>query len=141
MKCKGNTQITQIWKKPKTSPSNQAKGCLSLFNYFIDISPTLKSPLFAKKTCFFDKKWTHFSFFSVTWFHIVVPRQRLQVFPEAEIHGWDFWLRVPLEFLLAQDIKIYKFKCMVSPKNMCCHFEKDMQKYTVNDYRNPIGTL
>ena len=54
--------------------------------------------------------------FSVIWFHIAVPRQRLQVFPEAEIRGWDFWLRVPLEFLLVQDIKIYKFKCMVSPE-------------------------
>ena len=42
------------------------KGCLSLFNYFIDMSPTLMSPFFVEKTrffpsktCFFHKKWTH----------------------------------------------------------------------------------
>ena len=29
------------------------KGCLSLFNYFIDMSPTLLSPFFVEKTCFF----------------------------------------------------------------------------------------
>ena len=34
------------------------KGCLSLFNYFIDRRPTLMSPFFVEKTCFFDKKWT-----------------------------------------------------------------------------------
>merc|ERR1712051_209780 len=41
------------------------KGCLSLFNYFIDRSPTLMSSFFVektcfsrKKTCFFNKKWT-----------------------------------------------------------------------------------
>ena len=54
-----------------SSPPHQAtninpKGCLSLFNYFIDMSPTHMSPffvertcLFPSKTCFFDKKWTH----------------------------------------------------------------------------------
>ena len=43
-----------------------AKGCLSLFNYFIDMSPTHMSPFFVEKTClfpsktyFFNKKWTH----------------------------------------------------------------------------------
>ena len=35
-----------------------SKGCLFLFNYFIDMRPTLMSPFFVK-TCFFDKKWTH----------------------------------------------------------------------------------
>ena len=35
------------------------KGCLSLFNYFIDMSPTLMIPFFVKKTCLFNKKWTH----------------------------------------------------------------------------------
>ena len=42
------------------------KGCLSLFNYFVDMSPTLMSPFFAEKHgfflqkhVFFDKKWTH----------------------------------------------------------------------------------
>ena len=34
---------------------NCTKGCLSLFNYFIDMSPTLMSPFFVKKTCFFNK--------------------------------------------------------------------------------------
>ena len=28
------------------------KGCLSLFNYIVDMSPTLMSPFFVKKTCF-----------------------------------------------------------------------------------------
>ena len=28
------------------------KGCLSLFNYFIDINPTLMSPFFVEKTWF-----------------------------------------------------------------------------------------
>ena len=30
------------------------KGCLSLFNYFIDMSPTLLSPFFVEKTWFFS---------------------------------------------------------------------------------------
>ena len=41
------------------------KGCLSLFNCFIDMRPELMSPFFVKKqvffpskACFFDKKWT-----------------------------------------------------------------------------------
>ena len=37
------------------------KGCLSLFNCFIDRSPTLKSPkiwFLPWKACFFDKEWT-----------------------------------------------------------------------------------
>ena len=33
------------------------KGCLSLFDYFIDTSPTLMSPFFAKKHVFF--LWAH----------------------------------------------------------------------------------
>ena len=32
------------------------KGCLSLFSYFIDRRPTLMSPFFVKKTCFFLEK-------------------------------------------------------------------------------------
>ena len=46
--------------------SEVVKGCLSLFSYFIDMKPKLMSPFFVektcvwrKKTCFFDKKWTH----------------------------------------------------------------------------------
>ena len=54
-----------------SSPPHQAtninpKGCLSLFNYFIDMSPTHMSPFFVEKNLsfsfknmFFDKKWTH----------------------------------------------------------------------------------
>ena len=45
---------------------NPFKGCLSLFNYSIDMSPTLMSPFFVKKHVFegkkhvfFNKKWTH----------------------------------------------------------------------------------
>ena len=41
------------------------KSCLSLSNYFIDMSPTNMTPFFVEKTCFwrkktgfFDKKWT-----------------------------------------------------------------------------------
>ena len=30
------------------------KDCLSLFSYFIDMSPMLMSPFFVEKTCFFD---------------------------------------------------------------------------------------
>ena len=33
-----------------------AKGCLSLFNYLIDMSPTLMSPFFVENTCFFPSK-------------------------------------------------------------------------------------
>ena len=29
-----------------------SKGCLSLFNYFIDMSPTHMSPIFVEKTSF-----------------------------------------------------------------------------------------
>ena len=51
----------KVWVKYKI------KGCLSLFNYFIDMSPTLMSQFFVEKTCFwnisktcfFDKKLTH----------------------------------------------------------------------------------
>ena len=32
------------------------KGCLSLFNYFVDMNPTLMSPFFVKKTCFLKEK-------------------------------------------------------------------------------------
>ena len=32
------------------------KGCLSLFNYFLDMSPTLMSPFFVKKHGFFSIK-------------------------------------------------------------------------------------
>ena len=44
-----NISLYQLrWPKFKL----EAKGCLSLFSYFIDMSPTLMSP-------FFVKKWTH----------------------------------------------------------------------------------
>ena len=36
----------------QTNSDNTIKGCLSLFNYFIDMSPTLMSPFFVEKTCF-----------------------------------------------------------------------------------------
>ena len=35
---------------------SRAKGCLSLFSYFIDRRPTLMSPFFVEKTCFSRKK-------------------------------------------------------------------------------------
>ena len=50
-----STSVTS-WKSCVNSTNNivnQTKGCLSLFNYFIDMSPTLMSPFFVEKTCFF----------------------------------------------------------------------------------------
>ena len=35
---------------------NVDKGCISLFNHFIDMSPTLMSPFFVKKHVFEGKK-------------------------------------------------------------------------------------
>ena len=40
----------------ETVKKYQTKGCLSLFNHFIDMSPTLMSPFFVEKTCFFPSK-------------------------------------------------------------------------------------
>ena len=58
------TRLSDFWKSVRSKMF--AKGCLSLFNYFIDMSPTLMSPILVEKTCFFpskscffDKKWTH----------------------------------------------------------------------------------
>ena len=45
--------------------SQNPKGCLALFDYFIDMSPTHESIFLSKnmflkeKDRFFDKKWTH----------------------------------------------------------------------------------
>ena len=36
--------------------TSNAKGCLSLFNYFIDMSPTQMSQFFVEKTWFSRKK-------------------------------------------------------------------------------------
>ena len=64
-----STSVTS-WKSCVNSTNNivnQTKGCLSLFNYFIDmIEPNVnesifcqKNSFFPSKTCFFDKTWTH----------------------------------------------------------------------------------
>ena len=39
---------------------NSTKGCLSLFNYFTDMSPTQMSPYFVKKTWFSREKYVFF---------------------------------------------------------------------------------
>ena len=37
------------------------KGCLSLFNYFIDMRPEVMSPFFVKKNMFFPTKTRFFT--------------------------------------------------------------------------------
>ena len=68
-RAKREQEMKKILKSPKSVSKftnyieKITKGCLFLFNYFIDMRPTLMSPFFVektrKKTCFFDKKWTH----------------------------------------------------------------------------------
>ena len=68
LQCKMQKKMPVLaWKTTKKNPENfpgflkygakhWAKGCLSLFNYFIDKKPELMSPFFVEKTCFCLKK-------------------------------------------------------------------------------------
>ena len=49
-----------------------AKGCLSLFSYFIDMSPTLMSPFFVKKHVFEGKMGMDTRIFFQKGFHPII---------------------------------------------------------------------
>ena len=55
----GNEAKVKILFDINPTLKSTTKGFLSLFNYFIEMSPTLMSPFLVEKTCFLGKKWTH----------------------------------------------------------------------------------
>ena len=62
-KCNFDPSCLKRRTSPNTIPDltqQVTKGCLSLFNYFIDRSPTLMSPFFVKKNMFLKGKNTFF---------------------------------------------------------------------------------
>ena len=53
----GTVLLNECHLRPlSTNTALTSKGCLSLFNYFIDMSPTHMSPFFVEKTSFRRKK-------------------------------------------------------------------------------------